>query len=252
MVENFIHNKYFDNMVDHEPRSDKYFVYNKSSENMPECTSGSIDLIIAGPPYNIGTIYGDYEDRMPFAEYKKMLTGVIKECKRVLKDDGTIIIDVADTVFMDGKYLHLAGLIESICAQNELFLSERHLNFANSKDGIELPEDKRWNGPVAEGNAHSNIHHWLVLKKNQTSFSNGQIFYINHIESPHHPCPYPDPEMDFYMDQYYRKGMKVLDPFMGTAILGTKVIERHGSFIGYEIDPKIFRVAKKNLERQNI
>jgi len=63
-------------------------LYNHSSEQMFEIGSGTIDLIITSPPYNIGTEYGSYKDNIPFKKYKNLLKNVIKECSRVLKRNG--------------------------------------------------------------------------------------------------------------------------------------------------------------------
>ena len=217
---------------------------------MSECPNSSVDLIIAGPPYNIGTKYGNNTDSLSFADYKKIISRVLKECHRVLKNNGTIIVEAADSVFMAGAYIQLSGLIQKICLDNGFYLVERHINFVKSLSGIELVEDSRWSKDYyTKKNAHSNCHQWLVFKKVQTKFSSGKIYYIDYKETKQHPCPFPEKTLALFLSKYYKKGMTVLDPFMGTAGLGKIVIKKGGKYIGYEIDPLIYKEAVKKLNQ---
>jgi len=53
----------------------------------------SVDLIITSPPYNIGIDYDSWNDRMKWDDYWKFTENWLKECFRVLKDDGRICIN---------------------------------------------------------------------------------------------------------------------------------------------------------------
>ena len=78
-------------------------IYNGSSENMTEIETGTIDLVVTSPPYNIDIQYGNktakgkvleskgikYRDNMKEEDYRRMLASVFSECKRVLKDTGS-------------------------------------------------------------------------------------------------------------------------------------------------------------------
>ena len=52
----------------------------------------SIDMIYMDPPYNTGRNFYYFEDK--FADFPKFMEERIKECHRVLKKDGNIIIHV--------------------------------------------------------------------------------------------------------------------------------------------------------------
>jgi DNA modification methylase len=80
-------------------------LYNHSSEDMSETGNDTVDLILTSPPYNIGTKYSDFKDADSFDIYKKTLENIFSECYRVLGKNGQLIIEVADTVFMKGKYV---------------------------------------------------------------------------------------------------------------------------------------------------
>lgn len=226
------------------------FVYNKSSVKMSECKNLSVDLIVASPPYNIGTKYGNNDDNVSFAKYKKIITRIIKECHRTLGNRGTLVVEAADSVFMNGMHVQLAGFIQKICLDNKFYLTERCINFSNSLNGVELIEDKRWDKDYCtKKNAHSNCHQWMVFSKIKSKFKGGEIFYINYKEEKKHPCPFPDQTINLFLSKYYKNGMTVLDPFMGTAGLGKEVLALNGKYIGYEIDTLIYKEAIKKLRK---
>lgn len=83
-------------------------IYQKSSEDMYQIEDNSVDLVVTSPPYNIDIQYGNktskgkvvqskgikYEDKLTEEDYRKMLERVFDECKRVVKDDGSIWINI--------------------------------------------------------------------------------------------------------------------------------------------------------------
>lgn len=230
----------------------KYSIYNKSSENMSEIPNNSIDLIISSIPFNIGTKYPNHICSIPFEDYTILMNKIIKECYRVIKQDGTIIFEVADSVLMDGKFIMLSALIQSICAKNILHLFERHINFIFSENGKEKVNSRYVNDKfiALNKNAWSSRVHWLVFSKKKNKFSGGKIFYFDYyIDNSFHPVPFPDKICTQLLNMYYHKlRPRVLDPFMGTATLGTHVINKRGNFLGYEIDIKSFNEAKRKLK----
>ena len=222
-------------------------IFNKSSESMKELRDSSIDLIFFSPPYNIKTSYNGFKDNLEQKKYTLFMKNVISECSRVLKKQGRLIIEVADSVFTNRKYIQLAGMVQKFAYDEKMFLETRHINFINTKDYIELPDhcfDKNYS---TSKEAHSNCHHVLVFRKTKIKPKKGEILYINHKKSSHHPCPEPPEMIDFIFDNYFEKGMNVLDPFMGTANLGVKTIKNKGVFFGYEIVKKYYNIAKRKL-----
>jgi site-specific DNA-methyltransferase (adenine-specific) len=54
--------------------------------------SGTVDVIIADPPYNLGKDYGNNTDLKEFDEYLNFSRNWLNESKRILKDTGTIYV----------------------------------------------------------------------------------------------------------------------------------------------------------------
>ena len=68
---------------------------------------GSVDLVIADPPYNLGKDYGNNSDRQCFCEYLDFSRKWLSECHRVLKPNGTIY------VFIGFRYIsYLYSILE--------------------------------------------------------------------------------------------------------------------------------------------
>jgi DNA modification methylase len=125
---------------------------------MKEIKDKSIDFIFTSPPYNLETKYDGFKDSLSFKDYKKMLSKIICECSRVIKNNSLFIVEVADSVIFKNKYVLLAGLIQSICLKNSFFLAGRYINFINTNHKVEIPDHNIKKDFSNNGNAHSNCH----------------------------------------------------------------------------------------------
>lgn len=76
-------------------------IYNEDClSGMKQLADNSVDLIITSPPYNLGKThhtgnnrfksYTEYNDDMPEELYQQWQLDVLKECYRILKDDGSM------------------------------------------------------------------------------------------------------------------------------------------------------------------
>lgn len=218
---------------------------------MIEVASASVDLIYTSPPYNIGTIYAEFQDEDSLVSYQQLLNKVFNECSRVIKNDGILILECADSVSRDGTFIQLAGYIQSLCINLGFILKERHVNFVNTREGKELTEHNWDSDYSTKANAHSNCHQILIFSKSsKTKFNSlGEVHYINYRSDDNHPCPIPGEMINFIIKRFFQPGMIVADPFMGTALLGAEVLRKGGIFIGYEVAPSIFKLAQEHLSR---
>jgi modification methylase len=241
------------NMQNTKEKKKRCLIYNKSSEKMNEVPDGSVNLIVTSPPFNDGLMYGGYLDKCPLDQYLSMMRSVIHECARTLTSRGIMIIEAADTIISDGKFIQLAGLLQRYCLDVDLNLVSRHINFIDARGCIELPTHtgNSYYNPVETDENHSNCCQWLVFSKKKRPFRGGKISYISY-ERPTNPddhhCPFPEEIIDRFLEiGNFQPGNVVLDPFMGTGRLGEKIIERGGYYIGYEIDEGIFKSTKNSL-----
>ena len=71
-------------------------------KTMPD---SSIDLVLTSPPYADKRDYGDVDGTIPPDEYVDWFIPKAKEIYRVLKEDGSFILNISDKVV--GNYQHL-------------------------------------------------------------------------------------------------------------------------------------------------
>ena len=65
-----------------------------SIELLKSWPEGSVDLVFADPPFNIGYVYDKYHDDRPDEEYVAWSRQWMDACRRVLKADGSFYIAI--------------------------------------------------------------------------------------------------------------------------------------------------------------
>ena len=67
--------------------------------------------------------------------------------------------------------------------------------------------------------------------------------------SDQHPTIKPVALMEYFIKLHTQEGDTIFDPFMGSGTTGVACVELNRNFIGIEIDPKFFEIAKNRIER---
>ncbi|MCX6346274.1 MAG: site-specific DNA-methyltransferase [Armatimonadetes bacterium] len=70
-------------------------LYNKDCiKGMAGLREKSVDVIVTSPPYNLGIVYTKYNDKVHRLDYMRWMTRWAKAAMRVLKDDGSLFLNV--------------------------------------------------------------------------------------------------------------------------------------------------------------
>jgi site-specific DNA-methyltransferase (adenine-specific) len=69
------------------------------------------------------------------------------------------------------------------------------------------------------------------------------------IGKRHHQTEKPQDILEFFLKYWTDEGDTVLDPTMGSGSTGVACKKLGRNFIGYELDEKIFKVAKARIEK---
>ena len=248
-------------------------IYLKSSENMDDVPDNSIDLIVTSPPYNIDIKYGNktlhgktikskgtkYNDKLPEEEYRAMLHRVFTECKRVLKDDGSIWINIKNRY--DGKAIITPSWIEQYF--DDMYLKNLLIwNFdwggSTNKRFAPRYEFVYWYTKSAN-NYTFNLDdvkipavnyrpdRYKSQLKNPSDVWKIPMISGNFLERTGHPAQYPEKLIERIILAGTDKNAIVLDPFMGsgTTAVVAKKLNRH--YIGYEIVPEYIEMANLRL-----
>lgn len=204
--------------------------------------SGSIDLIVTSPPYNIGK---SYERRSPLDSYISQQAQVISECVRLLSDTGSLCWQVGNHVDR-GEIFPLDMVLYPVFREHGLRLRNRivwHFEhglhctkrmsgryetilwFTKSDDykfdldpirvPSKYPGKKYFKGPKAG-----------QLSGNPLGKNPGDVWIFpnvknNHVEKTSHPCQFPVELVERLVLSMTEPGDKVFDPYMG---VGSSVI----------------------------
>ncbi|MCC9606988.1 site-specific DNA-methyltransferase [Blastopirellula sp. JC732] len=74
-------------------------------QGMKKLPDGSVDLVFADPPFNIGYKYDVYDDRRSADEYLEWSRGWMEQVVRVLKEDGSFWLAIGDDFAAELKVL---------------------------------------------------------------------------------------------------------------------------------------------------
>jgi adenine-specific DNA-methyltransferase len=233
-------------------------------ELLAQMPDESISLVVTSPPYNLGK---PYENRLNLDEYLAQQKGVIAECVRVLRPNGSICWQVGN--FVDnGEIIPLDVVLFPIFCEWKLHMRNRvvwhfghglHASrrfsgryevimwFTKSHDYVfnldavrvpqKYPEKKHFKGPK-KGALSGN-----PLGKNPTDIWEIPNVKANHVEKTIHPCQFPVELVERLVLSLTNKGDWVLDPFMGVGTTAIASLMHDRKAVGAEIMPDYYQVA---------
>jgi adenine-specific DNA-methyltransferase len=209
---------------------------------MRPLTSGTMDLIVTSPPYNIGK---SYERRSKLDSYITQQAQVISECVRLLSDTGSLCWQVGNHVDQ-GEIFPLDMVLYPVFREHGLKLRNRIVwhfehglhctkrlsgryetilwfsksdNYKFDADPIRVPSKypgkKYFKGPKAG-----------QLSGNPLGKNPGDVWIFpnvknNHVEKTLHPCQFPVELVERLVLSMTEPGDKVFDPYMG---VGSSVV----------------------------
>jgi len=220
---------------------------------MKKIPDSSVDLIITSPPYNLKNStgngmkdgrggkwanaalqkgYSHYNDNMPHKDYVKWQRDCLIEMLRIIPEDGAI--------FYNHKWRVQAGLLQdrqdivSGFPVRQIIIWKRAggLNF---NPGYFLPTYE-----VIYLIAKPKFK--LLEKANAV----GDIWEIPQEMKNGHPAPFPVKLIDRIITATNAK--IVLDPFMGSGTTAIAAINNNRSYIGIDISPDYYDMAKKRIK----
>jgi site-specific DNA-methyltransferase (adenine-specific) len=221
-------------------------------ELMRDLPAGSVDAVVTDPPYNVSvkgktinrgknSIFQGGNINLDFGEWdhgKVEWTDFIDEFARVITDVGVLVI------FYDRLYLGSIGLY----LQDKYEFQVRHIgNYIKTNPA---PQARKVNWQIGS-------EMFLVATKNKGT---GHHFNYRLGQSPDyfmrsnnyehlHPTQKPLDLMEWIVKYWSFDGDTILDPFMGSGTTGVACVQTGRNFIGMEIDPGYFEIARKRIEQ---
>jgi adenine-specific DNA-methyltransferase len=251
------------------PKSDVILYEGDCLALLSEMPEKFVKLVVTSPPYNIGK---QYENKINLDEYIEQQNKVIKECVRVLADDGSICWQVGN--FVDnGEIKPLDIVLYPIFSELGLKLRNRIVwHFGHG-----LHASKRFSGryevilwftkgndytfnldPIRVPQKYPQKKHFKGPKKGQLSGNPlgknpSDIWEIpnvkaNHIEKTIHPCQFPVELIERLVLSMTEKGDWVLDPFMGVGTTAIAALMHERRAIGAEIMLEYISISKERIK----
>lgn len=237
---------------------------------LKQIPDNSINLIITSPPYNIGK---EYEKKAKINDYYNWQRDIIRECYRVLKNDGNICWQVGNYVD-NGEVIPLDLLLYPIFTELKMKMRNRIIwHFGHG-----LHASKRFSGrhetimwftksddyffnldPVRIPQKYPNKRYFKGDKKGELSCNpNGKnpsdVWDIpnvknNHVEKTEHPCQFPVGLVERLVLSMTKENDIVFDPFLGSGSSFVASILNNRKCVGSEMEERYIDIAKDRINK---
>jgi adenine-specific DNA-methyltransferase len=237
---------------------------------MRELQSGSMQLIVTSPPYNIGKIY---ESRSPLDHYVETQSKVIAECVRLLSETGSLCWQVGNHV-RSGEIFPLDLVLYPIFKKHGLQLRNRIV--WHFEHGLHC--SKRMSGryetilwftkgdsyyfdvdPIRVPSKYPGKKHFKGPKAGQLSGNPlgknpGDVWIFpnvksNHVEKTSHPCQFPVELVERLVLSLTRPEDAVFDPYMGVGSSVVAAVKNGRVGYGCDVVPEYVTIAEDRIRQ---
>lgn len=255
------------------------FKFHRETEAFIECQdnlafmrpmkSGSIQLIVTSPPYNIGK---SYESRRSLDAYVNQQAQVISECVRLLNPRGSLCWQVGNHV-QNGEIFPLDMVLYPIFRDHGLRLRNRviwhfehGLHCSNRLSGryetilwFTKSDDYIFNlDPIRVPSKYPGKKYFKGPKIGQLSCNPlgknpGDVWIIpnvksNHVEKTLHPCQFPVELVERLILALTKPAQSILDPYMGVGTTVVAAVKNDRVGFGCDIVQEYVDVARDRVE----
>jgi DNA modification methylase len=234
----------------------------ESAEVLKKLPDNCVDLVFTSPPYNFGLDYENHKDGVDWNEYFNKLFAVFKECIRVLKYGGRIIVNV-QPLFSD--YIPIHHTISDFFMKNKLIWRGEILWEKNNYNC----KYTAWGSWKSPSNPYMK-YTWEFLEifckgdlkhKGDSSkaditgdefkkwvYAKWSIAPERNMKEYDHPAMFPEKLVEQTLKLFSFENDIILDPFNGVGTT-TKVAKQFNRrFVGIDISEEYTKKAKDRLK----
>ena len=229
---------------------------------MKEIKDGSIDMVLADPPYgSFGTSRHKWDSIIPFEPMWEQL-------KRVIKPNGAIVLTsrgiFSAKIIITSPFFRYCLIWEKtsaggflnanrmpLQAHEDITVHYKKLPIYNpQKEKNKKPYNKQYSLKNGDGGNYGKFDRIGTVKIN-----NGERFPRSVIKIPNgnykslHNTQKPVALMEYLIKTYTNENETVLDFTMGSGTTGVACKKLNRDFIGIELDPDYFRIAQERIKR---
>lgn len=253
----------------------------KVLQKMP---ADSIDLIVTSPPYadsRKNTYGGIHPDN-----YVEWFLPISNELRRVLKDDGTFILNIKEKVLNGERHTYVMELIIEMRKQGWLWTEEFIWHKKNCYPGkwsnrfrdawercLQFNKQKKFNMyqesvMVPMGNwAKSRLKNLSETDKRrdnskvesgfgknisnwvgrELAYPTNVLHFATECGNKNHSAAFPEELPSWFIKLFTKEGDLVLDPFFGSGTTGVAAKALKRHYVGIEIRDEYYELAHLNL-----
>ena len=229
-------------------------IYNEDClEGMKRIPSGSVDMILCDLPY--GTTQNKWDSVIP-------LTPLWQEYKRVIKDDGAIVLTAQQpftTEVINSNMEHFryewiwskplgSGFLNAnrmpLKAHENILIFYKKIPTYNPQFEYKEPYKMK---KSAQSTNYGKYELLSTESSDGKRYPKDVLEYTNAIQSgKFHPTQKPVPLFEYLIKTYTNKNETVLDNCMGSGTTAIACMNTERNFIGFELDKTYY---EKSLER---
>lgn len=195
-------------------------------------------IIVSDPPFNIGYHYNGYHDRMSDGDYRQMLQQVFgyNQFSVVIHYPEQLYQLAIDIDRPPTKVVSWVYNSNNRKQHRDIAFFGVTPDFKQVLQPYKNPNDKRIKRLIENGSKGTPIYDWwnINIVKNTSA------------EKTVHPCQMPLQVMKNIVG-ILPKEYTIIDPFMGSGTTGVAAVELGRDFIGIELDPMYFDVARERI-----
>lgn len=243
---------------------------------LADLPAGSVDLVFADPPFNIGYQYDVYDDRRAKTDYLAWTEKWLAAATRVLKPTGSFFLAIGDEFVAEHKVrLDALGLTMrnwivwhytfGVNCSKKFNRSHAHIlyyvrdpkNFTFRPDAVRVPSARMTTYSDRRANPVGKLPDDTWILRPQESDEHFQpdsdTWFVSRVcgtfkERVAHPCQMPEAVLERIIRVATPDGGVVLDPFAGsgTTLAVAKKLGR--SYLGIELSEQYADGVRKRLQ----
>jgi len=247
-----------------------------SISQLAKVPAGSVDLVFADPPFNIGYEYDEYDDKRTKADYLGWTEQWMAGVKRVLKPQGSFFLAIGDEyaaemkVRLDALGLHMRNWIIwhytfGVSCTRKFNRSHAHIfyyvndakKYTFNAEPVRVPSARMTTYADRRANPVGKLPDdtwYLRPQESEEHFSaRSDTWAMSRVcgtfkERTEHPCQMPEAVLDRIIKSATNPGDVVLDPFggSGTTLAVAKRLRRQ--YLGIELSPAYAEAIRERLQ----
>ena len=256
-------------------------------EILKKIPANSVDLVITSPPYadNRKSTYRG----VPVSRYVEWFHPISLEIFRVLKQDGSFILNIKERVVNGERGTYVYKLVLDLIGHGWLWTEEyiwhkkntfpgkwpnrfrdlwehcyhftKSKNFRMYQDAVRVPVGEWAEKRLAKLSPKDRIRYESRTKsgfgKNISNWLERDLVYPGNVlylasesSNRNHSAAFPVELPSWFIKLFSTKGDTVLDPFLGSGTTAIAAIRLHRRFVGIEANKEYFALAKEKVAKE--